>query len=140
MSKKATIVIGSVLIALITIGLFVWLAVDLTLPPRFEINNSKLIVKDSYRTEIDLTNAQISLSSDKLELTKRIAGTAVGSKRKGRYTIKDIETEVYLSIMRFGEEYIFIKNGDKRYYINLSTSEETLELFNKYCFELGLNC
>ncbi len=127
MSKKATIVIGSVLIALITIGLFVWLAVDLTLPPRFEINNSKLIVKDSYRTEIDLTNAQISLSSD----TKRIAGTAVGSKRKGRYTIKDIETEVYLSIMRFGEEYIFIKNGDKRYYINLSTSEETLELFNK---------
>ncbi len=133
MSKKILIItiITFVMIALATIGLVVWLVVDLNVPPKFEIKDSKLIVKDTYKAEIDLTDAEIILSDEKLELTKRVVGTASGSIRKGKYTIKDVENTVYLSIMKFGEQYIFIKNGEERYYINMNTNEATLDLYNK---------
>lgn len=133
MSKKILIItiITFVMIALATIGLVVWLVVDLNVPPKFEIKDSKLIVKDTYKVEIDLTDAEIILSDEKLELTKRVGGTASGSIRKGKYTIKDVENTVYLSIMKFGDQYIFIKNGEERYYINMNTNEATLDLYNK---------
>ena len=133
MSKKILIItiITFVMIALATIGPVVWLVVDLNVPPKFEIKDSKLIVKDTYKAEIDLTDAEIILSDEKLELTKRVVGTASGSIRKGKYTIKDVENTVYLSIMKFGEQYIFIKNGEERYYINMNTNEATLDLYNK---------
>ncbi len=133
MSKKILIItiITFVMIALATIGLVVWLVVDLNVPPKFEIKDSKLIVEDTYKAEIDLTDAEIILSDEKLELTKRVVGTASGSIRKGKYTIKDVENTVYLSIMKFGEQYIFIKNGEERYYIDMNTNEATLDLYNK---------
>lgn len=132
MSKKNLItIITFVIIAMAIIGLVVWLVVDLNVPPKFEIKDSKLYVKDTYKAEIDLTHAEIILSDEKLELTKRVVGTASGSIRKGKYTIKDVENTVYLSIMNFGEQYIYIKIGEERYYINMKTNEETLDLYNK---------
>lgn len=131
MGRKIAIGAVVTVIILAIAGLLIWLLVDLNVNPKFEITDNKLIVHDTYKAEIDLTDAEIVMSSDKLELTKRVVGTSTRSLKKGRFIIKDEDNEVYLSMVRFGEEYIFIKCGEERYYINLQTSAETIELYNK---------
>lgn len=131
MKKKVYVSIVILVIVLAVAGLLAWLFVDLNVAPKFEIENSKLIIKDTYKAEIDLTNAEIKMSSDKLELTQRVVGTSSGSVRKGKYKISGVDDVVYLSMMKYGEEYIFIQDGAQRYYINMNTAEATLDLYYK---------
>lgn len=131
MSRKIVLIIGGVIVALAMLGLIVWLVVDITLPPRFEIKDERLIIHDSYSAEINLTNAEIVMSEEGFKITKKVFGAATQKMLKGKFTITGVEQEVYLSLMNPRSAYILIKSGEERFYINMKTSEQTLDLYNR---------
>ncbi len=124
---KITVIIIGTLLAVLIVGLTIFVSVDLNVAPRFVIEDGVLKVLDTYAKSISLEGAEITLLDKVPKLGQRIAGTSLRDLKKGRYTLSTGE-EVYLSLVRADMQCIMIDNG-KKYFINCGEKSETLALY-----------
>ncbi|MEG1805863.1 MAG: hypothetical protein RR327_05680 [Clostridia bacterium] len=130
--KNKIIVTAIVVVSFCITGILGYSIVkDVSDQPIVTVYANEILVAGEYGEAIPLSNAEVTLVNEPIKVTMRKSGVSQDASLKGRYSVKGIDSSVFVSILNKENSYILIKNQDGVYALNLETNQKTQSLYRE---------
>jgi len=128
--KKLFISIPIVVITLVVVAIILFRSMR---PASIEISADRIAIRSLYSRTIEFRNIdEIRLSDDNLEFIRRINGSSHGRVRRGTFTIKGFEGNVFVSLENNTEKFIIIRSVEGAYYLfNARNISDTIAIYEE---------